>query len=81
MGAISRVTRNGKVLGPREYTTVPGAPWISFARRLMPGDQLQVAYTHPLSVDVVMANQDCQLGDYIYSSYATVPGCGTPSKD
>lgn len=81
VGAISRVTRNGKVLGPREYTTVPGAPWISFARRLMPGDQLQVSYTRPLSVDVVMANQDCQIGDYIYSSYATVPGCGTSSKD
>jgi VCBS repeat protein len=81
LGGISRVTRNGRALLPREYTTVPGAPWISFARRLAPGDQLQVTYTHPLSVDVVMANQDCQLGDSIYSSYATVPGCGTPSKD
>ncbi|OJT27162.1 hypothetical protein BO221_03995 [Archangium sp. Cb G35] len=81
IGGISRVTRNGRTLLPREYTTVPGAPWISFARRLAPGDKLQVTYTHPLSVDVVMANQDCSLGDSIYSSYATVPGCGTSSKD
>jgi hypothetical protein len=81
LGGISRVTRDGKVLRPREYTTLPGAPWLSFARRLAPGEHLQVTYTHPLSVDVVMANQDCQLGAFIYSSYATVPACGTPSKD
>ncbi|AKJ06437.1 VCBS repeat protein [Archangium gephyra] len=81
VSGISRVSRNGRTLLPRDYTTVPGAPWISFARRLAPGDTLQVTYTHPLSVDVVMANQDCSLGDSVYSSYATVPGCGTPSKD
>jgi hypothetical protein len=71
IGSISSVERDGQVLGPGEYTRVPGASWLSFARRLQPGERVRVRYTYPTAVDIANANQDCGTGDFIYYSSGT----------
>jgi hypothetical protein len=68
VGRIESVVKNGKALGRREYTSVPGASWISFARRLQAGDQVQVHYTYPGMLDIALANFDCSIGNYVYYS-------------
>jgi len=77
VGAISQVLRGHRRLGSHEYTTLPGAPWISFARRLLPGEQVEISYTVPRSVDVLMANQNCDVGDFAFYSYENLPPCPT----
>jgi hypothetical protein len=60
------VVRNGKTLSAREYATTPGAPWISFAQRLLPGDVIDVSYLVPRRVDIAVAHQDSSIGVQVY---------------
>ncbi|MDI3286591.1 VCBS repeat-containing protein [Polyangium sp. 15x6] len=82
IGGVTGIRKNGVALdGRRDYTTIPAAPWISFAKPLEAGDRLEIDYTRPSFVDVVVANQDCGIGVYRYDHHATAPRCATQEMD
>ncbi|MDI1446045.1 FG-GAP-like repeat-containing protein [Polyangium sp. 6x1] len=54
--AILEVERNGRALGSREWTSVPGGNWISFAERLQPGDVVRVQYAYSRRPDIILAS-------------------------
>jgi hypothetical protein len=67
IAAVHEVQRNGVVLSPAEYTRVPGGNWISFARRLVAGDRVQVRYAHVDAPDIAVANFSAQSkGNYVF---------------
>ncbi|MDC3961403.1 VCBS repeat-containing protein [Polyangium jinanense] len=53
---ILEVRRDGALLGRGAYVVVPGDNWISFARRLSPGEQIRVRYTHSPAPDITLAS-------------------------
>jgi hypothetical protein len=71
IGQLGPVEKNGAVLDARQYTSVPGAAWVSFAQRLQAGDTLRIQYTSPSVFDIALANFDCGIGNYVYYSGAT----------
>jgi len=54
--AIVEVQRDGRALGLGEYVTLPGGNWISFGRRLQPGERVSVRYAYSTQPDVVLSN-------------------------
>ena len=81
IGNITGIRRNGAALdGRRDYATIPAAPWVSFAKPLEAGDHLEIAYTRPSFVDVVVANQDCGIGAYRYDHHTTAPRCAIDER-
>jgi hypothetical protein len=69
---VKEVRKNGALLAKGAYTSVPGRAWISFAERLNAGDVVQVTYTYSNSLDIVAANFNCDIGNYIfYASRST----------
>ncbi|WP_437535723.1 VCBS repeat-containing protein [Sorangium sp. So ce726] len=66
---IDEIRRNGALVAPRDVASLPGGSWISFARRLVPGDEVQVRYTYSTELDIVVSN--CDTSSYIY--YHTPP--------
>lgn len=63
---IKEVRKNGAVLDPKATARVPGRSWISFAERLRPGDEIRVTYSYSAALDIVLANFDCNIGNYIF---------------
>jgi hypothetical protein len=53
---IREVSRDGVRLGLGEYVALPGGNWISFKRRLRPGERVSVRYTHSDEPDIVLAS-------------------------
>ncbi|MDI3283880.1 VCBS repeat-containing protein [Polyangium sp. 15x6] len=53
---ILEVRRDGALLGRGAYVVVPGDNWISFARRLSPGERIRVRYTHSSAPDIALAS-------------------------
>lgn len=53
---ILDVRRDGALLGRGAYVVVPGDNWISFARRLSPGERIRVRYTHSPAPDIALAS-------------------------
>ena len=54
--AIKQVARNGKLLARGEYVSVPGRNWVSFAKRLQPGEEVRVDYQYSDSLDLAVAS-------------------------
>ncbi|WP_437281583.1 VCBS repeat-containing protein [Sorangium sp. So ce375] len=61
---IDEIRRNGAPVSLRDVASLPGGSWISFAKRLMPGDEVQVRYTYSAELDIVVSN--CDTSSYIY---------------
>ncbi|MDI1431443.1 FG-GAP repeat domain-containing protein [Polyangium sorediatum] len=53
---ILEIRRDGALLGRGAYVMVPGDNWISFARRLAPGERIRVRYTHSPAPDIALAS-------------------------
>ncbi|MDI1482737.1 VCBS repeat-containing protein [Polyangium sp. y55x31] len=53
---IREIRRDGALLDRGAYVAVPGDNWISFARRLAPGERISVRYTHSPEPDIALAS-------------------------
>lgn len=50
----------------KDYTTIPGRGWISFAQPLPVGTKIRAAYNVSPALDIVYTNWNCDQGNYIY---------------
>lgn len=50
----------------KDYTTVPGRGWVSFATPLQLNERVQVIYGVTPFLDIVYTNWNCDLGNYVY---------------
>lgn len=67
IAAIDEVRINGVLcVAGRDYITVPGRNWISFAKPLLDKTAVTVRYRWSPELDVVYTNWNCDLGNYVY---------------
>ncbi|HVK68516.1 MAG TPA: hypothetical protein VM694_28855 [Polyangium sp.] len=68
----------GALLGLLSACAAPGAP--RSVEGPGAGDHLEIAYTRPSFVDVVVANQDCGIGAYRYDHHMSAPRCAIDER-
>lgn len=51
----------------KDYTSVPGRSWVSFATPLRVGNKVQVTFTVSPELDIAYSNWNCDLGNYIFN--------------
>ena len=63
---IQEIRKNGTVVPKQEYASIPGGNWISFGRHLAKGDKIDVQYTYPNKLDIILTNADSDNAIYYY---------------